>query len=166
MWLQNWQFSQRAQNLYLGGNTFVVSGKYNHDFCWDSTVMILLLTEKPPWVLFGWTKIAQSGSEALQECDKIWPSGSEAFSSSSESSIFFTSCSSSLIYSPLYSRPCFLWSHCSFGASSSPGLLLLYYYCFSTFYSCFSCFSQHFCFSLFSHWTSRSSFTVLLLLAP
>ena len=83
--------------------------------------MTLLLTEKPPWVLFGWTKIAQSGSEALQECDKIWPSGSEAFSPSSESSIFFTSWSSSLIYSPLYS------CHCSFSASSSPGLVLLYY---------------------------------------
>ena len=81
MWLQNWQFSQRAQNLYLGGNTFVVSGKYNHDFCWDSTVMILLLTEKPPWVLFGWTKIAQSGSEALQEGDRIWPPASPASSS-------------------------------------------------------------------------------------
>ena len=71
MWLKNLQFSQRVQNLYLGGNTFVVSGKYNHNFCWDSTVMTLLLTEKPPWVLFGWTKIAQSRSEALQECDKI-----------------------------------------------------------------------------------------------
>ena len=90
--------------------------------------MILLLTEKPPWVLFGWTKSAQSRSEVLQECNKIWPSGSEVFSFSS---ISFTYCSSflspslppSLIYSPLYSRPCFFWSPCFLGASSPPGLL-------------------------------------------